>query len=85
MVHGELDISTRRHLTEVAVLLSDLDRDVDLDLSRVTFIDSSGWDGVTGAVDILRQAGISARVVNGSQPVKRLQSLLAAPILQRAA
>lgn len=85
LVQGELDISTRRHLAEVAEILAGLGKPVEFDLSGVTFIDPSGWGGVTQAIDALERAGVAARVVHPSEPVKRLRSLLAHPALPRAA
>lgn len=85
MIHGELDITTKGHLAEVAAILAPLGKGVHLDLSGVTFIDPSGWDGVTAAVESLNRAGVPARVVHPSEQVRRLQALLAESALVRAA
>ena len=85
MVHGELDISTKGHLAEVAGILAGLERGVDFDLSGVSFIDPSGWDGVAEALGLLKRAGLPARVVRPSASVLRLQALLTPPALAGAA
>ena len=62
VVQGRLDVSSRRHMAEMAAILTGLGRDVEFDLSGVTCIDAAGWAGLTDALDTLRSAGVSARV-----------------------
>lgn len=85
MVQGELDLSTTHHLAEMAEILSALGRDVDLDLSGVSFIDSCGWEGVVDSVEALRAAGVSARVTELSDPVRRVKGILDRSLLPTAA
>ncbi len=85
MVQGELDITSRRHLADMAGILAGLRGGVDFDLSRVRFIDSAGWDALTHAVQTLEAAGMSARVSRQSDAVRRLRALLDASVLAPAA
>jgi anti-anti-sigma regulatory factor len=51
---------------------------IDFDLSGVRFMDKSGWAATGAAADVVRRAGVDARVVNPSPAVRRLTELLLA-------
>ncbi|MDE3205765.1 MAG: STAS domain-containing protein [Acidobacteriota bacterium] len=85
MVQGELDASSRRHMADLAAILAGPGRDVELDLSGVTFVDSSGWAAVEAAVEALEAGGVAARVGRMSEPVRRVRAVLGAAQLTPAA
>ena len=84
-IQGELDMSTRADMASLSDILSGLGMDVDLDMSGVRFIDSSGWDAVSELTARLQRAGIATRIVDPSEPVRRVRALLDRPWLQPAA
>lgn len=85
MVQGELDASSRRHMADLAAILAGPGRVVELDLSGVTFVDSSGWAAVDAAVEALQANGVAARVGRMSEPVRRVRAVLGAAQLTPAA
>jgi anti-anti-sigma regulatory factor len=76
-VNGELDLATGQILVADARDLVCQGKSVDFDLSGITFADSAGWAGVRGAARVLEEAGLVARIVNPSPPVRKLTALLA--------
>ncbi len=72
MIQGRLDISSSRHLAQIAAIFSGLEGDVEFDLSGATSIDSSGWAALAEAVEALNRAGVSARVAGVSDTGSRV-------------
>jgi anti-sigma B factor antagonist len=77
---GEIDVSTASHTDEVlrATLADAAERQVsrvELDLSAVTFIDSTGMSALVTARRITIAAGRSFVVREASEPVRRLLKL----------
>jgi anti-sigma B factor antagonist len=72
-VSGELDFSSVDQLRgALAGALSGPDTHVSVDMSEVTFIDSSGLGCLIGAYNKLGTEGRVLTVVNPSRPVERL-------------
>ena len=80
VVEGELDMATAPYLGEAlkAAMTGDgfLGSSVMIDLSRVEFIDCSGWSPIVAAATAGEAAGLSLVVVDPSRPVCRLLELL---------
>lgn len=83
-LRGEVDAAARRDLCQIAELLSEDGDPVDFDLGAVRFVDKSGWAAICAAGDVVRRAGVEARVVNPSRAVRRLTDLLKAAHPSRA-
>jgi anti-anti-sigma factor len=75
---GEVDVASTAQLRSLAEALSLSEGDVDFDLSRVTFIDSSGWVEIRKVSTSLDVDGRGVRIVNPSRAVRRLTDALAA-------
>lgn len=72
-VRGELDAAGADRLKGVAAVLADAGAPgADIDLSEVTFIDTSGWQAVSDARARLQAAGTASRVDGASPVVTRL-------------
>jgi anti-anti-sigma factor len=68
---GVLDSHTADTLDETLLRLGD-DGDVDLDVSEVSFVDSSGLRAILAANGRLAAAGHELRLVAPREPVRRL-------------
>ncbi len=75
---GEFDLASARLVDEELERAQHSYRQVTLDLSDVTFMDSTGLHVVLGADQRLRDAGGALTVVSGSPQVHRLLSLTGA-------
>jgi anti-anti-sigma factor len=75
---GEVDVACTAQLRSLAEALALSEGDVDVDLSRVTFIDSSGWVEIRKATAAVQGGGRRVRIVNPSRAVRRLTDALAA-------
>lgn len=71
-VKGEIDLETSPELSAVLATLEPPGGDVDVDLSGVTYIDSTGLRALLTARDAAREAGGSLRVSATSSIVARL-------------
>jgi stage II sporulation protein AA (anti-sigma F factor antagonist) len=67
-LYGEIDAHTAPYLAELA----DVHRPLHLDLSGVTFMDSSGLAGLVRLYQRCQHAGCSFRIVDCSPQVERL-------------
>jgi anti-sigma B factor antagonist len=77
-VSGELDMSTGPALErQLAALVNDGVTDVVLDLSRVSFIDSSGLSVLVVALKRLRSRGGALRLAGCQSPVQTVLDLTA--------
>ncbi|MEU4428406.1 STAS domain-containing protein [Actinoplanes sp. NPDC024001] len=81
---GECDLSAREHLT--AVLLDALERAkaVFVDVSRLTFLDSSGVHSLITAHHAAKNRGCRIYVVNATGPVAAVLELTGLDALLRA-
>jgi anti-sigma B factor antagonist len=68
-VSGEVDLATAPQLEEC--LLAHADRDVTVDLARVSFLDSSGLHALVVARNHLHQRGHELRTINEQDHVRR--------------
>ena len=73
-VHGELDLSTSPELEEALAHASSAPR-VDLDLSEMSFMDSSGLAVLIGARKRAESDGLQLAVVGANEHVRRLMDL----------
>ena len=71
-VKGEIDLETSPELSAVLSTIEPQGGDVDVDLSGVTYIDSTGLRALLTARDAAREAGGSLRVSATSSIVGRL-------------
>jgi anti-anti-sigma factor len=69
-VAGEIDLATAPQLTQC--LLDHVDRDVVLDLSAVTFLDSSGISALIRGREALRAADHSLQTMREQEHVQRV-------------
>jgi anti-sigma B factor antagonist len=72
IVKGEIDLETSPELSAVLATLEPPGGDADVDLSGVTYIDSTGLRALLTARDAAREAGGSLRVSATSSIVARL-------------
>jgi anti-anti-sigma factor len=75
---GEVDVASTAQLRLLAEALALSDGDVDFDLSRVSFIDSSGWVEIRKVTGKVETGDRRVRIVNPSRAVRRLTDALAA-------
>jgi anti-anti-sigma factor len=75
---GEVDLASNAQLRSLAEALSLSEGDVDFDLSRVSFIDCSGWVEIQRAAAAVGAEERRVRIVNPSRAVRRLTEALAA-------
>jgi anti-sigma B factor antagonist len=75
---GEFDLASARLVDEELERAQQSYRLVTLDLTQVTFMDSTGLHVVLGADERLREAGGTLRVITGSPQVDRLLTLTGA-------
>ena len=72
-VSGQIDAQTAGHMNDALQDMPDVgDGPIELDLSDVTFIDSSGLRVLLGLADRVAQAGGTVVIRNASKSVKRL-------------
>lgn len=75
-VAGEIDAGTNKQLAAMLGELADIgDGPVEIDLGRVTFIDSSGLRVLLEHSNRLRSRGDALTIRNASRPVRRLLSI----------
>ena len=72
VARGELDAASSKELERVLIEALAGDQDVAVDLTQVTFIDSSGLRVVTAAARDAEAAGSSFVVSGASQAVRRI-------------
>ncbi len=76
-IKGEIDhhtaIKTREKIDEA--MLSNRPKDVILDLSAVSFMDSSGLGLIIGRASLGQEIGASVRVRNASERIKKILSM----------
>jgi anti-sigma B factor antagonist len=73
---GEIDLSTSGQLeTQVQELWAAGWTAVDIDLHRVSFMDSSGLHALARAMRTARDQGTTLTITDGSEPVRRLLTL----------
>lgn len=77
-LNGEFDLASARLVDEELERAQQSYKLVILDLTQVTFMDSTGLHVVLGANQRLRQAGGALRVIPGSPQVQRLLALTGA-------
>jgi anti-anti-sigma factor len=75
VVHGELDIATAPELVEMLRRLRYQKHAVELDLSAVTFMDSTGLTALMDAQIAAESNGWSFRIARASRPVQRVFAL----------
>ena len=76
-VSGELDVATAPQLVEaVAVLVPPATTGIAIDLSALTFIDSSGINALRAAVRTAESRGVGAIVASPSERVLRVFELV---------
>jgi anti-anti-sigma factor len=75
---GEVDVASTAQLRSLVEALALSDGDVDFDLSRVSFIDCSGWVETQKAAAAVRAEDRRVRIVNPSPAVRHLTEALAA-------
>src|SRR4051812_19010112 len=73
-IEGDLDMSGMLRLEQELTRLIDRDRvaELTLDLSRVTFIDSTGLGLIINTDQSARQDGVALRLVRGPREVHRV-------------
>ena len=72
-VTGEIDAATAQQLADAFANLPDVDDGaVEVDLARVTFIDSSGLRVLLGLADRAEASGRAVVIRNASRPVSKL-------------
>jgi anti-sigma B factor antagonist len=69
---GELDLATAPRLFDVLHDARKQQRSVELDLSALTFMDSTGLSGLLEASRAAKADGWNLRIVRPSQPVSRV-------------
>lgn len=74
MLDGVIDSHTADQLDETLVRIGDTG-DVELDLSAVTFVDSSGLRAIVAANGRLTEAGLELRLLAPQEPVRRLLAI----------
>lgn len=75
---GAIDLFSAPGIGEAAAFIAARGgTDIEIDLSRVTFIDASGWNSIQRACHLLRAAGASCRLVEPSAAVLRVARILA--------
>lgn len=76
-VEGGLDLATTPHLRErLEAAVEDVGTQIFLDLSKVSFIDSTGWLAVCEAAAVLHGRGEALMIVGTSPPTRRLLGIL---------
>jgi anti-sigma B factor antagonist len=74
-LRGELDISAEERLGQLLSAVMDDGWDVDLDLERVSFIDSTGLHVLLTAQRAAHDRGLRVSIVNASTCVERILEL----------
>ena len=72
---GEIDIATVGQIKEAAAIASGAYRCLVLDLTRVTFMDSSGLHALTDLHNQMKAAGGEFRVVNSNRNAAKIFEL----------
>ena len=87
-VAGELDCGTGPHLLAAALEVAERRPPlVELDLARVSFVDSAGWRAVGAALDACAEAGALVTISRRSPCVERFERIVdsaaATPSIER--
>lgn len=71
---GEFDLARQEEMVTLASAFGGPEvSDLTIDLTNVTFIDSAGYETIRRAAATIRAGGAQVRLVNASQPVRRLE------------